>query len=380
MKYRKKPVVIEAIQWTGENEAAIMYFVGKQLRFHRTPHEIELTHDNVPLPKIFIPTLEGEIFEKTYEPHDNTPDESAEGEEGKTYVKALVTSAWYKEGDIIEVDPVKSGYYYHPTKDVNLYIHQKDCELISLQSKPESAVTEGEKSNKRQFIEKYCRHERGYIWSLEKWDDAEKELMEAIEKDQSRLPVKQVEPAGEWPTEKDIKDSLVNPISHDPREQSMYELGVEEGIAWVKSWVNNTLEKDKYFPKSPNTSNHDNVPEGEDKLPPIGSEHRPYIHSGGEVKPEQKTDQKEVVQAYNQSLILQQREEYRKLFEENKALKSQLADKGQGWTDDNMKDAFQTGWNESYKYHREKYSTYIPIPFDRWLPEYKSSLLKTDTI
>ena len=31
-KYRKKPVIIEAIQWTGENELEIVNFVGESLR------------------------------------------------------------------------------------------------------------------------------------------------------------------------------------------------------------------------------------------------------------------------------------------------------------------------------------------------------------
>ena len=78
-KYRKKPVVIEAIQWTGENEAEIDLF----LLGHFTKCDDS--------DSIFIPTLEGvmeaslgdyiikgvqgefypckpDIFEKTYEP------------------------------------------------------------------------------------------------------------------------------------------------------------------------------------------------------------------------------------------------------------------------------------------------------------------------
>ena len=76
-KYRKKPVVIEAIQWNGRNEALIAEFVGGFLRMDDTDI-------------LYIPTLEGEmaasvgdfiirgvngefypckpdIFEKTYE-------------------------------------------------------------------------------------------------------------------------------------------------------------------------------------------------------------------------------------------------------------------------------------------------------------------------
>ena len=32
-KYRKKPVVIEAVQWTGENLAEVLSFTGKSPRF-----------------------------------------------------------------------------------------------------------------------------------------------------------------------------------------------------------------------------------------------------------------------------------------------------------------------------------------------------------
>jgi hypothetical protein len=91
-KFRKKPVVIEALQWTGHNATEIMLFVGKKLKCSSVPHEIEREHDNIPHDayQIEIPTLEGimtankldwiikgvngefypcnpDIFEKTYE-------------------------------------------------------------------------------------------------------------------------------------------------------------------------------------------------------------------------------------------------------------------------------------------------------------------------
>lgn len=94
-KFRKKPVVIEAIQWTGHNATEIMLFVGQKLKFESVPHHIEREHDNIPhdVYWIEIPTLEGtmkatkldwiikgvnnefypckpDIFEKTYEPAD----------------------------------------------------------------------------------------------------------------------------------------------------------------------------------------------------------------------------------------------------------------------------------------------------------------------
>lgn len=92
MKYRKKPVVIEAIQWDGNNEIQIMNFVGKALKVSIPPSGFELDHELTnEMINIFIPTLEGEmradrkdfiikgvagefypckpeIFEATYEP------------------------------------------------------------------------------------------------------------------------------------------------------------------------------------------------------------------------------------------------------------------------------------------------------------------------
>lgn len=81
MKFRKKPVVIEAIQWTGDNNGAVMDFMGQS--WLNTNPDI-----------LTIPTLQGtiaarkgdwiikgvkgefypckpDIFEQTYEP-DNT--------------------------------------------------------------------------------------------------------------------------------------------------------------------------------------------------------------------------------------------------------------------------------------------------------------------
>lgn len=52
MKYRKKPIVIEAIQWTGHNKDEIRDFVKKDFSFH-TDTQID---DHVDL---YIFTLEG---------------------------------------------------------------------------------------------------------------------------------------------------------------------------------------------------------------------------------------------------------------------------------------------------------------------------------
>lgn len=46
MKFRKKPVVIEAVQWTGDNVDEVLEFVGGELPVVRDE-------------KIFISTLEG---------------------------------------------------------------------------------------------------------------------------------------------------------------------------------------------------------------------------------------------------------------------------------------------------------------------------------
>lgn len=78
MNYRKKPVVIQAIQWDGKNDMEVMDFMGRKSLIKERG-------------KLVIPTLEGEIqaskddwiirgveneyypckpdiFEKTYEP------------------------------------------------------------------------------------------------------------------------------------------------------------------------------------------------------------------------------------------------------------------------------------------------------------------------
>lgn len=55
MKFRKKPVVIEAMQWTGENYDAICQFTGKKLE--RT----KLTFSPMGIfDQLTIPTLEGD--------------------------------------------------------------------------------------------------------------------------------------------------------------------------------------------------------------------------------------------------------------------------------------------------------------------------------
>ena len=82
MKYRKKPVVIEAVKWTGENYDEICSFVGKKLEhpmIQYKPHEIiieTLEGNHIASEGDFIiKGVHGEfypckpdIFEKTYDP------------------------------------------------------------------------------------------------------------------------------------------------------------------------------------------------------------------------------------------------------------------------------------------------------------------------
>lgn len=89
MKYRKKPVVIEAVQWTGLNLEEIKSFVGNSLQYYFIDTACEVGK-YIPQVNIIIKTLEGDhictkgdfiikgvhgefypckpdIFEKTYE-------------------------------------------------------------------------------------------------------------------------------------------------------------------------------------------------------------------------------------------------------------------------------------------------------------------------
>ncbi len=50
--YRKKPIIIEAIQWTGDNEVEIKEFCPDAIINHMSEHGIN----------ILIPTLEGTHF------------------------------------------------------------------------------------------------------------------------------------------------------------------------------------------------------------------------------------------------------------------------------------------------------------------------------
>ena len=59
MKYRKKPVEIEAVQWTGENLNEIIEFVDGRLNYERN-----FLHNTT---KMSIPTLEGDMTVSIYD-------------------------------------------------------------------------------------------------------------------------------------------------------------------------------------------------------------------------------------------------------------------------------------------------------------------------
>lgn len=90
-KFRKKPVVVEAIQYNNLNIAEIQQFVGLELKPEMESQSAYLTGNGTPLFSLIIPTLEGDhkampgdfiikgvkgefypckpdIFEMTYEP------------------------------------------------------------------------------------------------------------------------------------------------------------------------------------------------------------------------------------------------------------------------------------------------------------------------
>jgi hypothetical protein len=60
MKIRKKPVVVEGIQWNGDNYDEIISFTGKHLRMNGIKVQEWQT------PSLFISTLEGEMEVKCF--------------------------------------------------------------------------------------------------------------------------------------------------------------------------------------------------------------------------------------------------------------------------------------------------------------------------
>lgn len=60
MKYRKKPVVIEAIQYTGSNRQQICDFVGHELNVELESETAYVAGVAPPIFSMIIPTLEGD--------------------------------------------------------------------------------------------------------------------------------------------------------------------------------------------------------------------------------------------------------------------------------------------------------------------------------
>lgn len=58
MKYRKKPVVIEAIQYNGANPTEINNFVGLELKIES--ESAYIVGEGAPIKSLIIPTLEGD--------------------------------------------------------------------------------------------------------------------------------------------------------------------------------------------------------------------------------------------------------------------------------------------------------------------------------
>lgn len=68
MRFRKKPVVIEAIQWNGNsNRLDIEQFVGKKLKIELESETAYIAGVAPPFFNLFIDTLEGEMKAS---PHD----------------------------------------------------------------------------------------------------------------------------------------------------------------------------------------------------------------------------------------------------------------------------------------------------------------------
>ena len=83
-KYRKKPVVVEAVQWTGDNTYEIMKWVGDKVYFRDALYIKTLEGDHRAIVGDYIVKgIKGEfypckldIFEKTYEPVEERGDGS----------------------------------------------------------------------------------------------------------------------------------------------------------------------------------------------------------------------------------------------------------------------------------------------------------------
>jgi hypothetical protein len=85
MKYKKKPVVIEAIQWNGYNLEEIKKFTGNNADVKYDDHNGEVIAD------LFIHTLEGDM-------HASKGDYIIKGVHGEFYpCKPIIFMATYEE-------------------------------------------------------------------------------------------------------------------------------------------------------------------------------------------------------------------------------------------------------------------------------------------
>lgn len=139
--FRKKPVVVEAVQWKGDNELEVMDFVGKRLEVSKPPSAMELDHD-IPHAayRLVISTLEGEmtasrmdwiikgvsgefypckpdIFAKTYELASTPPSDPVEGREKEEMAKAMMRFIFKNQGVVItqeQEDNSFAAFLAHP--------------------------------------------------------------------------------------------------------------------------------------------------------------------------------------------------------------------------------------------------------------------------
>lgn len=124
MKYRKKPVVIEAVQYNGSNVCEIEEFIGKELQQTIVDDCGYQADATAPVVGLIIETLEGDmvaspldyiikgvkgefypckpdVFKQTYE--------DAEGEEMLTVSRKRVQEIYAYNEDILSLDPAHSG-------------------------------------------------------------------------------------------------------------------------------------------------------------------------------------------------------------------------------------------------------------------------------
>ena len=137
MKYRKKPVVVDAIQWNGVNLQEIIDFVGDKLEYHICDTAWKVGKDK-PQVNIKIKTLEGEliategdyiikgvhgefypckpdVFEKTYEPATNTHFDRIKAMSVEEMAEFLFTrletdvylNLWIDDNQMLDVNDVK---------------------------------------------------------------------------------------------------------------------------------------------------------------------------------------------------------------------------------------------------------------------------------